>query len=311
MSRSRNAYAAAAAAALLAAGCGPAGDDGTGATLVVTQDFGARPIADLPQPAVRKDETVLGLLRRNVPAVKATATRLQAIGTVADGTRDGRPQRWTLFVNGVGEDASGPVQKVRDGDAVWWDHHDAGLAPRIRAVVGSFPAPFRRGIDGKKLPLRIECSPAGIPSCQTVQDAMTAAGVFAAQGGLQQSITDETLRIVVGPWQRIRDDDTARVLEAGPRVSGVYARPAADARSIAILDGEGRTTRRLGPGDGLVAATRLRDGRPVWFVTGVDVAGVSAAAQAMDQGNLKDHFALAVVDGRAVSVPEIAVAARP
>jgi hypothetical protein len=137
---------------------------------------------------------------------------------------------------------------------------------------------------------------------------MTAAGVFAAQGGLQQSITKETLRIVVGPYVQIRDDATVKTLADGPRVSGVFVRPAADGRSIAILDPAGRATRRLGPGDGLIAATRLEDGdddgQPVWIVTGVDAAGVKAAAGALDQGNLKDHFAFAVVDGRAVGVPE-------
>ena len=42
----------------------------------------------------------------------------------------------------------------------------------------------------------------------------------------------------------------------------------------------------------------------MWVVTGVDAAGVKAAASALDQGNLKDHFAFAVADGRAVGVPE-------
>ncbi len=156
------------------------------------------------------------------------------------------------------------------------------------------------------MPVRVECTPADIPACQKVQDAMTAAGVFAAQGGLQQSITKETLRVVVGPWLRVRDDDTVRLIGDGPKASGVYARPAKDGKSIAILDPRGRTTRTLGPGDGLIAATRLDGGRPVWVITAVDDAGVLAAARALDQGNLKDHFAFAVDDGRAVGVPEIA-----
>ncbi|WP_354701794.1 hypothetical protein DSM112329_02129 [Paraconexibacter sp. AEG42_29] len=301
-------------AVLALAGCG--GDqEGAGAQLVVTQDFGTRSIADLPQPTTRPGSTILELLSANVPGVRtatiAAQPQLSAVGPVTNATVDGRTKRWTLFVNGVGEDAEGPGQELDDNDVVWWDHHDTGAAARVPAVVGSFPAPFRNGVEGKRMPLRIECSPADIPACQKVQDAMTAAGVFAAQGGLQQSITDETLRIIVGPWERIRDDDTARLLEGGPRVSGVYARPTPDGRSIALLDATGKQTRELGPGSGLIAATRLRDGQPVWFITGPDVAGVSAAAQALDQGNLKDHYALAVDDGRAVAVPEVGVAVRP
>ncbi|MCW3039456.1 MAG: hypothetical protein JWM31_1361 [Solirubrobacterales bacterium] len=311
------------AAALLAAGlllgaasgCGTGGD-GKGAQLLVTQDFGTRAIADLPQPKVTPDNSALDLLDANVDGVKrvtsaAGTERLVSAAGVAGGVVNGRPTAWSLFVNGVGADAKGPGAKLSDADVVWWDHHDTSAAGRVRAVVGSFPEPFRHGFGGKRLPLRIECSPADIPACQTAQDAMTAAGVFAAQGGLQQSITKETLRIIVGPWVRIRDDDTVKLLAGGPRASGVYARPAADAKSIAVLDGAGRTTRTLGPGDGLIAATRFQGDRPVWIVTGVDPDGVAAAAQAMDQGNLKDHFALAVADGRAVPVPEIGVSVRP
>lgn len=279
-------------AAVAASGCGPGGD-GQGAQLLVTEDFGTRAIADLPQPKVGANETPLGIVRGNVPGVRTTGPD------------------WSLYVNGVGIPADEQGDGLRDADVVWWDRHDRGPVPRVRAVVGSFPEPFRHGLDGKRLPLRIECTPADIPACQTVQDAMTAAGVFAAQGGLQQSITKETLRIIVGPWERIRDDDAAGQLARGPRVSGVYARPARDGRSIAILDQEGRTTRTLGPGSGLIAATRLRGDRPVWIVTAPDAAGVAAAAKALDQGNLKNHFALAVDEGRAVAVPEVGVAARP
>lgn len=300
---------------LVASGCGPGGD-GKGAQLVVTQDFGSRSVADLPGPKNAANATPLELLSANVPQVKTVSTaaghgQLVSVGGVAGGLQDGRPTAWSLFVNGVGADVKTPDKELKNDDVVWWDHHDTGAASRVRAVVGSFPEPFLHGIDGKRLPLRVECSPADIPACQTVQNAMTAAGVFAAQGGLQQAFTKETLRIVVGPWIRIRDDDAAHQLEAGPRVSGVYAKPAPDGKSIAILDQQGRTTRTLGPGDGLIAATRFQNGRPVWIITAPDAAGVAAAAQAMDQGNLKDHFALAVDAGRAVAVPEVGVAARP
>jgi hypothetical protein len=298
-----------ASATLAVAGCGlGAGGTPTGAQLVVTQDFGTRSIADLPQPQIGGSDTVMRLLSRNLKVTtRYGGGFVQSVDGLSGGTKGGRPVDWFYYVNGVEADKGSTSTKVRKTDMIWWDHHDWGATNRIPAVVGSFPAPFRSGVEGKKLPVRVECTPADIPACQTVQDAMTAAGVFAAQGGLQQSITKETLRIVVGPWKRIRDDDTARLLESGPQASGVYARPAADGRSIAILDPRGRTTRTLGPGDGLIAATRLEDGKPVWIVTAVDVAGVAAAAAAMDQGNLKDHFAFAVDAGRAVAVPEVKV----
>ncbi len=284
-------------------GCGSGSE--AGVTLLATEDFGSRPLADLPQPKTTGAATPLGLLEANV-RVRTRARTVQSVEGARAGTRGVRTRAWSAYVNGVRVDRAGTIEDLHAGDAVWWDLHDQGATARVPAVVGSFPAPFADGVDGKRLPVRIECSPADIPGCQTVQDAMTAAGVFAAQGGLQQSISKETLRIVVGPWRRIRADDTVKLLAGGPRASGVYVRPAADARSIAVLNPRGHVTRSLGPGDGLVAATRLQDGQPVWIVTGVDAAGVKAATQALDAGNLKDHFALAVVDGRALAVPEVA-----
>jgi len=94
-----------------------------------------------------------------------------------------------------------------------------------------------------------------------------------------------------------------RNLENGPRASGVYARPAPDGRTIGILDPQGRVARTLGPGSGLIAATRFEGGRPVWIVTGTDEAGVLAAADALREGDLGGSFALGIADGQAVDVP--------
>ena len=40
---------------------------------------------------------------------------------------------------------------------------------RIPAVVGSFPEPFLSGEGGKKIPVRLECSPAAQDPCDEVQ----------------------------------------------------------------------------------------------------------------------------------------------
>ena len=44
------------------------------------------------------------------------------------------------------------------GDHIWWDLHDWGQTDYIPAVVGSFPEPFLNGIEGKRLPVRVECA---------------------------------------------------------------------------------------------------------------------------------------------------------
>jgi hypothetical protein len=175
---------------------------------------------------------------------------------------------------------------------------------RVPAVVGSFPEPFLHGFAGRRLPVRIECLDPRAPACDQVFKTLTGLDVPAAKGGLRTAQTEQTLRVVVGPWIAARDDLALRDIEAGPARSGVYARPAANGRSIRALDASGRPTRTLGPGTGLVAAAREGDGPPVWAVTGTDTAGVDAAARAFTERALERRFAVAVVDGRPVALPE-------
>ena len=52
-----------------------------------------------------------------------------------------------------------------------------------------------------------------------------------------------------------------------------------------------------------MAATKIDDRDPVWFVTGTDEAGAEAAAAALDEATLTTGYALAVHDDRGVRVP--------
>ena len=47
--------------------------------------------------------------------------------------------------------------------------------------------------------------------------------------------------------------------------------------ALELLDAQGRTVRTLGPGAGLVAATRFEEQQPTWVVSGTDTAGVERA----------------------------------
>jgi hypothetical protein len=84
----------------------------------------------------------------------------------------------------------------------------------------------------------------------------------------------------------------------------VYAKfNGAAGHSLDLLDPHGRTVRTLGAGAGLVAATAQGSSSPTWLVTGADVAGVSAAADALTPKRLSDHFALAVAGNSDLPVP--------
>jgi hypothetical protein len=101
----------------------------------------------------------------------------------------------------------------------------------------------------------------------------------------------------------VRNDSAARKLESGPRASGVFARPNAAGDEIALLDARGEVERTLGPGGGLVAATRMGGEAPTWIVTGTDDVGVAAAAAQLQEETLRNHFAIAVEDGRPTPLP--------
>src|SRR3954454_10746989 len=109
------------AAALVLAGCGSAGGPASErVSVTVTRDFGAKRLAFATAPAPAKDDTVLGFTKR------------------ASNLRPGAG--WSEFVNGI---AAGGGADLQPGDRVWWDRHPRGV--KVRAVVGSFPEPFRSG----------------------------------------------------------------------------------------------------------------------------------------------------------------------
>jgi hypothetical protein len=285
------------------AGCGlGARAAPTGVKLTVTEDFGHRSLLDLAPPTPDPNTTVLTLLARSASVRTRAGGAVQSI--------DRRPGDWELYLNGVGRSqAIAASTRVRDGDRIWWDRHEHAAASRIPAVVGSFPEPFLHGWSGKRLPVRVECVHPRSAACEAAAERLTHAGVVAARGGLHTSLTEFTLRVLVGPWAAVRSDVAAVRLERGPRVSGVYARPSPNGRSIDLLDAGGRVTQTLGAGTGLVAATRVPGEQPVWLVTGTDERGTLQAARALGEDALIGRFALAIRDDIGIALPATRTAA--
>jgi hypothetical protein len=309
MTRGAALFGVAAVAAL--AGCGlGAGAEPTDTRLTVTDGYGARPLERLEAPRVGGEETVMRLLQRNAKvATRYGGGFVQSIDGRSGGHAGDRPIDWFFYVNGVEAEKGAAATRVRSGDRIWWDRHDWGSVQRVPAVVGSFPEPFLHGIDGRRLPVRVECAEPGMAACQGVQRRLTRYEIPASLSRPRSVATKETLRVVVGRWTAIRGDLGVASLEKGPQRSGVFARPSEDGRRLVLLDARGRTTRTLGARAGLVAATRAGDDPPLWVVTGTDAAGVASAAQAFDEGPLSDRFALAVADGLGVALPDRRAAA--
>jgi hypothetical protein len=293
---------------LVLAGCGPGTAGRTEIRVTVTDDFGAMPIRQGVRPTPAEEQSVLDLLHTSV----RVATRPGApVPQAVEGVAARGPLEWSVYVNGVTPEDPPSVAKAHGGDHIWLDRHDRRAAPSIPAVVGSFPEPFRHGLAGERLPVRIECAEPASPICRQVVQRFTRIGVIAAPGKLRGSFTEHTLRVLVGTWAEVRVDDSAAKLEQGPRASGVFARPTPDGRSVAVLDARGGVRRVLGAGTGLVAATEgpelvdSTDPRPpLWLVTGTDDRGVLAAVRSLTEQALANRFALAVTaHARAIPLP--------
>ncbi len=296
-------------AALVAAGCGlGAGPAPSAVQLLVTRNFGERTLQRLQRPHVVGQETVMSLLLRN----DAVTTRyaggfVESIGGLSGGREGGAPDDWFYYVNGVEAPKGAAATNVHPGDHIWWDRHDWSQAEDVPAVVGSFPEPFLNGVEGHRLPVRVECEDIAAYACRTVLSRLRAAGVPAAVAAPSSSAGPGSLRVLVGVWRRISADPVAHAIGEGPRASGVYVRFGGGA-TFTLLDPEGRPARVLGAGAGLIAATRERgggEGAPVWVVTGTDQTGVAYAARAFAETTLRDRFAVAVSSAEAIPVPVV------
>jgi hypothetical protein len=294
-----------AAVAVCVGGCGlGAGPTPSAIVLTVTRDFGETTLPRHGPLAVSGQETVMSLLMRNYTVTtRFGGGFVQSIDGLSGGHEGGAAVDWFYFVNGVQASKGAASTDVSPGDHIWWDRHDWSQTEEVPAVVGSFPEPFLNGLEGKRLPVRVECGPSSQEACQLVARRLQAIGVPAALAGIAQAEQPHTLRVMVGTWPEVRSESGAQDIERGPSASGVYARMNATGTKLTLLDAEGHASSTLEAGSGLIAATRHAEEAPVWLVTGTDSAGVKLAAESLQQSSLENHFAVAVVPGRVIALP--------
>jgi hypothetical protein len=298
--------AAAFAIAIAVGGCGLGGGPGkSNVTLTITRGFGSRPVGLATEDRLAAAETVLTMLQRKFRGIELGSARPigRAVESIDGLPGDASQAGWFFWVNGV-RPSNGPgLTSLHSGDRVWWDLHDQSATTIIRAVVGSFPEPFQRGINGKRLPTTIECGSGVSTACNIVEHALDRAGVPVASQYIGTGSGPDTLGVVVGTWPEIDSEVASELLNYGPSASGVYARFGAGGHTLELLNPKGQIARTLGAGTGLVAATADSQSVPTWLITGTDPAGVVAAARALNATTLHDHFAVAVQGTTAVPLP--------
>jgi hypothetical protein len=293
-------------AALALAGCGvgPGKKLPGGAQLEVTRDFGQSQLYATSVPTIRKDETVMRLLESKRQVKTSYGGKfVDSIDGLATRGAGGRSD-WFYFVNGIEASVGAADRTLSPGDVVQWDYRRWDATMHIPAIVGAYPEPFVRGAEGKRFPVRVECSAPSSPACKTVQQRLSDEGAVVSLGVLGGSAGPKTLRVVVAPWAALRSlGGAVGSLTRGPAASGVFARFSKDATSLTLLDQLGHPARVAPPGTGLVAATAAEGSEPVWFVTGLGEAAVDRASRALDPATLHNKFALAVMPNGRLPLP--------
>jgi hypothetical protein len=300
-------------AALAAAGCGLGAGAGVGSVrLTVTREFGAVPMLERSLDADESD-TVMRLLEGNAEiSTRYGGGYVRSIEGVEETERGGHPYDWFYYTDGVEAPIGAAETSVRGGERIWWDYRDWSATNHVPAVVGSWPAPFADGYEGRERPTELECEGGG-GACVKARTALEAAGAgllgaatgAGSVGGGGADSSAGAIRVFVGPWARIRSDPAVAQIEKGPGASGVFARFVKRGATYALraLDENGDPGPWLGPEAGLVAATRRFEEPPVWVITGATRGGVRAAAGLLDAERLRDHYAVATRGGKETALP--------
>lgn len=266
----------------------------------MTRDFGAERVAGFEREGVDESDTVMRVLDRETEiTTRYGGGFVQSIDGLEAARADGRAWDWLFYVNGVESPVGAADFALHGGEAIWWDYREWSEVSRVPAVVGSWPQPLVGGYDGEQRPVVVECRDGG-KACGEVRRRLQEAGVEVAPGS-----PDDAIRVLVGPWARLRDDAAAVQLEGGPRASGVFADFVQRRGGYRLqgLDEGGEAARDFGPNAGLVAATRRYDAPPVWLVTGATVRGALAAAGLLGAAHLRDHYAVAIEGDEETPLP--------
>ena len=172
---------------------------------------------------------------------------------------------------------------------------------RVPAVVGSFPEPFLHGFEGDRWSTDLVCMTL-VRTCDLVDDRLSDLGVQARVVSDPDDADHGAIRVLVGPWGRIRSDSVASLLAEAPDRSGVFAR--FDHSGLALLDGHGYEVSSHQGDAGLIAALRPGEGPPTWVVTGTDAASVGTLAAPAVGDELDNRYAVAVTpDSGVVGLP--------
>ena len=281
-----------------ASGCGVGPGDAAEGTAVlrVTSEFGAKEIAAGTLEDPTPSDTVVRFLDDSADIETSYGGNfVDSINGLAGSTTNGGPEDWFFFVNGYYSDVGAGETAVHPGDRIWWDYRDWQEAYRVPAVVGSWPAPLA-GREGPAV--IVECMTLKA-TCDDAVERMRGAGIEPRVEAVDSPVEHpDEVRVLIGPWERLREDPAASRLESGPAASGVYARlePCGEDWALSILGSDAKPRVGFATG-GFVAAVREDEQEATWIVAGTDEVSVPGAVSLLDADALRDRYAVASIDG--------------
>jgi uncharacterized protein DUF4430 len=292
-----------------AGGCGIGpGDASEGeANLTITRDYGSEQIGDGTLTGPTPSDTVVRFLDESADIDTSYGGNfVDSIDGLEGSTVNGGPEDWFFFVNGIYSDIGAGEAKVHPGDRLWWDYRRWAEAYRVPAVVGSWPEPFLDGYQGKHYDTVVECL-ASDSECGGVMDALRSAGVDPTLETVAEPVEhSDELRVLVGTWDRLRDDPAAAQIERGPGTSGVYAQitpcGSGGGSALSILGSDGEPRQQLSDA-GLVAAVREDEDQPTWVVTATTDDALPDAVGLLGVEDLRNRYAVATDAGKPLPIP--------
>jgi Domain of unknown function (DUF4430) len=292
------------AAAVAGCGLGPGASSPGTATLTVTRDYGSKTVLEATDQDPPSSETVIRFLDD-----EADITTRYGGGFVQsiDGLAGGASSDWFFYVNGTESPVGAAEVHVKSGDRIWWDYRNWSAAMSVPAVVGSWPEPFAQASVEKPKPVRVVCL--GVrPPCETVSHRLADAGVSpqVERGGSATDAAGSTVRVLVGPWNRVGRDPAVDSLRGGPGGTGVFAifkGPIHGDWHLIGLDQGAEPSRDFGAGSGLVAALGRSGDPATWIVTGSGAQAVRRGAAALNSRHLRNRYAVAATGHGVIPLP--------
>jgi hypothetical protein len=277
--------------------------------VVVTEGFGEKVLLDETVP-LAGETTALAALQ-SVASVETTygGGFVNAIGGISS-TYSGQHREkrdWFFYINGISLSSGAGSYIMQSGDTEYWVYRDWSFRQFIPAVVADFPEPFRHGCRGVIYPTTVAYETGYEEEAALIAGRLGELGVNDAAvsevAGLSPEDRASRNLILVGTSQC---PPIAEMNERWNRL-GFYHHFTGE--GLAVFDAAGNPAGTYGPGVGVIAATQSPwnpkgvgvGENVVWMFTGVDEAGVRAAAEAfVEDGDALRYACAVLVDGTEV-----------